>query len=159
LLKFHNNLDFRVTIYLPTKYYCNGARLRISCSGKSLALFPNITPDVVSRMRIAINCIRNRLGETMLTVPWLIAALIFFSFSFVFWHFGNDPIRSYANRLQSEVEETNVSGLDDDPTISEFLREFDGYLESINKRNRFRYRIAAGGFLIAGLTAFLLALM
>lgn len=95
----------------------------------------------------------------MFTVPWFIATLIFFSFSFIFWHFGNDPIRSYANRQQSEAKETDVVVLEDDPTASEFLREFEGYLESINKRNRFRYRIAAGGFLIAGLTALLLALV
>ena len=44
----------------------------------------------------------------MITVPWLIAALIFFSFSFVFWHFGNDPIRSYANRQQSETKDTDI---------------------------------------------------
>jgi hypothetical protein len=95
----------------------------------------------------------------MITVPWLIAALIFFSFSFVFWHFGNDPIRSYVNRQQSEAKETDVGVSDDDPTTSEFLREFEGYLDSINKRNRFRYRIAAGGFVIAGLTALLLSLV
>ena len=95
----------------------------------------------------------------MLTVPWLIAALIFFSFSFVFWHFGNDPIRSYTGRQQTEAKESDEGAFEDDPTTSEFLREFDGYLESINKRNRFRYRIAAGGFIIAGLTALLLALV
>ena len=95
----------------------------------------------------------------MLTVPWLIAALIFFSFSFIFWHFGNDPIRSYTDRQQTDAKESDVDTLTDDPSVSEFLREFDGYLESINQRNRFRYRIAAGGFLIAGLTALLLALV
>jgi hypothetical protein len=95
----------------------------------------------------------------MFTVPWLIAALIFFSFSFVFWHFGNDPIRSYTDRHQTEAEESDAGAFEDDPTTSEFLQEFDGYLESINKRNRFRYRIAAGGFIIAGLTALLLALV
>ena len=95
----------------------------------------------------------------MITVPWLIAALIFFSFSFVFWHFGNDPIRSYADRHQTKAMDTDVGVLEDDPTTSEFLREFEGYLESINKRNRFRYRIAAGGFVIAGLTALLLSLV
>ena len=95
----------------------------------------------------------------MITVPWLIAALIFFSFSFVFWHFGSDPIRPYANRPQSEAKVTDVGVLEDDPITSEFLHEFEGYLESINKRNRFRYRIAAGGFVIAGLAALLLSLV
>ncbi len=95
----------------------------------------------------------------MFTVPWLIAALIFFSFSFVFWHFGNDPIRSYTDRQPIVAKEMGVGVLEDDSTPSEFLHEFEGYLESINKRNRFRYRIAAGGFVIAGLTALLLALV
>jgi hypothetical protein len=119
----------------------------------------NKTPDIASIIRTAIDCIRIRLGGTMITVPWLIAALIFFSFSFVFWHFGNDPIRPYVNRQQSETEDTDVGVIEDDPTASEFLREFEGYLDSINKRNRFRYRIAAGGFAIAGLTALLLSLV
>ena len=127
--------------------------------GIFLARFPDKTPDVASIIRNAIDCIRNRLGGTMITVPWLIAALIFFSFSFVFWHFGNDPIRSYVNLQQSEATGTDVGVLEDDPTASEFLREFDGYLDSINKRNRFRYRVAAGGFAIAGLTALLLSLV
>jgi hypothetical protein len=95
----------------------------------------------------------------MITVPWLIAALIFFSFSFVFWHFGNDQLRYYVDRQQSEAKDTDVGVLDDDPTTFEFLRDFEGYLDSINKRNRFRYRIAAGGFVIAGLTALLLSLV
>jgi hypothetical protein len=127
--------------------------------GGFLARFPNKTPDVPSRIRTAIDCIRKRLGGNMFIVPWLIAALIFFSFSFVFWHFGNDPIRSYTDRKLPEAKESDVEAFEDDPVTSEFLREFDGYLESINKRNRFRYRIAAGGFIIAGLTALLLALV
>lgn len=127
--------------------------------GIFLALFPNKTPDIALIIRTAIDFIRYKLGGTMITVPWLIAALIFFSFSFVFWHFGNDPIRSYVNRHQSEAMGTDVGLLEDDPTASEFLREFEGYLDSINKRNRFRYRIAAGGFVIAGLTALLLSLV
>jgi hypothetical protein len=118
---------------------------------------PFIAQDDSSKIRTDIDHIDNRLGGTMFT-PWLIAALIFFSFSFVFWHFGNDPIRPYANRQQSHATETDAGVLEDDPTVSEFLSEFDGYLESINQRNKFRYRIAAGGFLIAGLTALLLSL-
>jgi hypothetical protein len=118
-----------------------------------------IALDVESRIRIVVDYIHNRLGGTMFTVPWLIAALIFFSFSFVFWHFGNDPIRSYADRHQSQMEGNEAGELEDEVITSEFLHEFDGYLESINQRNRFRYRIAAGGFLIAGMTALLLALV
>ncbi len=94
----------------------------------------------------------------MFTVPWLIATLIFFSFSFIFWRFGNAPIRSFTFRERSGVEvQTDVLEVDD--STSEFLLEFEGYLEAINQRNKFRYRIAAGGFLIAGLTALLLALV
>jgi hypothetical protein len=122
-------------------------------------VIPIIASNVELKIRTAFDCIHNRLGGTMFTVPWLIAALIFFSFSFVFWHFGNDSLRSYVNRQQSEVMDTDVGVLEDNPTTSEFLQEFEGYIESINKRNRFRYRIAAGGFVIAGLAALLLALI
>jgi len=94
----------------------------------------------------------------MITVSWLIAALIFFYFSLIFWRFGNEPIRTFAIRRRSEKEEAQAGESEDEESTSEFLGEFEGYLQSINERNKFRYRLAAGGFLVAGLTALLLAL-
>jgi hypothetical protein len=39
-----------------------------------------------------------------------------------------------------------------------FMLDFEGYLQSINTRNKVRYRIASGGFLVAGMAAVLLSL-
>jgi len=94
----------------------------------------------------------------MITVSWLIAALIFFYFSLIFWRFGNEPIRTFAVRRRSETEEIQAGEAENEELTSKFLGEFEGYLQSINDRNKFRYRLAAGGFLISGLTSLLLAL-
>lgn len=94
----------------------------------------------------------------MITMSWLIAALIFFYFSLIFWRFGNEPIRTFNIRQRSEKEETQAGDSENEEHTSKFLGEFEGYLQSINNRNKFRYRLAAGGFLISGLTALLLAL-
>ena len=94
----------------------------------------------------------------MMIVSWLIAALIFFLFAMIFWNFGNDPIRSFSLRQRIEDEDSKAEESKSDKFIAAFLRDFEGYLKSINARNKFRYRIAAGGFLMAGLTCLLLAL-
>ncbi|TET96446.1 MAG: hypothetical protein E3J30_11775 [Anaerolineales bacterium] len=94
----------------------------------------------------------------MITVSWLIATLIFFYFSLIFWRFGNEPIRTFTIRQRSEKEEDQAGESEDEELTSEFLGEFGGYLKSVNDLNKFRYRLAAGGFLVAALTALLLAL-
>ncbi len=86
---------------------------------------------------------------------WLLAALIFLCFSIIFFSFGRDPIRSFAVRERFDDEEADSPG---QKRIDAFLKDFDGYLESINARNRFRYYIAAGGFLVATLVSLLLAI-
>ena len=94
----------------------------------------------------------------MIAVSWLIATLIFSYFSLIFWRFGNDPIRSFILRRRSEKEGDQTGEPENEELTSKFLGEFEGYLQSINNRNKFRYRLAAGGFLVAALTALLLAL-
>jgi len=94
----------------------------------------------------------------MMTISWLIATLIFFLFTVIFWSFGNDPIRSFSLRQRIEDDDSEAGESKSDKVIAAFLRDFDGYLKSINARNKFRYRIAAGGFFMAGLTCLLLTL-
>jgi hypothetical protein len=94
----------------------------------------------------------------MLIVSWFIAALIFFSFSFVFWRFGNEPIRFFSFRERFETPAPGAGESESDKLIVSFLHDFEGYLKSINEQNKFRYRIASGGFLIASLASILLAL-
>ncbi len=94
----------------------------------------------------------------MLNTSWLIATLIFFIFCGIFLYFGQEPIRFFAIRERLEVGEVQPQELESDKRIAAFLKEFEGYLKNINNRNKFRYRIAAGGFFIAGLTCLLLSL-
>ena len=91
----------------------------------------------------------------MTSITWLLAALIFLCFSVIFFSFGRDPIRSFAVRERFDDEE-NVDSKSQ-KRIDAFLKDFDGYLASINARNRFRYYIAAGGFMVATLVCLLLA--
>jgi len=87
---------------------------------------------------------------------WLLAALIFLCFSIIFFSFGRDPIRFFATRERFE-EEAAVDS-QSQKRIDAFLKDYEGYLKSINARNRFRYYIASGGFLIACLVCVLLAI-
>ena len=84
---------------------------------------------------------------------WILASLIFLIFMFLFWRFGNDPLRSFSIRQRFEEDE-----LDDDAKKFReiFLNEFDGYLASVNARNRYRYWVAAGAFFAAFLISLLL---
>lgn len=90
----------------------------------------------------------------MNSITWVLAALIFFVFSIIFLSFGRDPIRSFAVRKRFDEEDADAPG---QKRIDAFLDDFDGYLVSINARNKFRYYIAAGGFLVATLVCLLLA--
>jgi len=57
----------------------------------------------------------------MITVSWLIATLIFFYFSLIFWRFGNEPIRTFSIRQRSEKEEDQAGESEDEELTSEFL--------------------------------------
>jgi hypothetical protein len=87
---------------------------------------------------------------TFTTAAWFLAALSFFCFSVIFWRFGNEPIRLFTFRQRDEMMK--------DELTEGFMLDFEGYLQSINTRNKLRYRIASGGFLVAGMTAVLLSL-
>ena len=93
----------------------------------------------------------------MVDTSWLIATLIFLVFCVLFLAFGNEPIRSFTLRQRFNVGEEPPGESESDKRIATFLQEFEGYLKNINNRNKFRYRIAAGGFFIAALTSLLLA--
>jgi hypothetical protein len=84
---------------------------------------------------------------------WLIVAVIFFYFAFVFWRFSNEPIRPFRLRPQGEEEEGETSDPKQEKYAAEFLHDFEGYLASINRMNKVRYRLSTGGFLIAAFTA------
>ena len=56
--------------------------------------------------------------------------------------------RNFEETKQVEGSESELSQLPD-----EFRRDFEGFLASIDKTNKVRYRVAAAGFLIAGINA------
>lgn len=87
-------------------------------------------------------------------IAWVFASLIFLIFMVLFWSFGNDPLRAFSIRQRFEEDEADA---ETKQFRDAFLKDFDGYLASINARNKFRYRIAAGGFFVAFLTSLLLS--
>jgi len=88
-------------------------------------------------------------------IAWVLASLIFLCFMVLFWRFGNDPIRSFAVRQRFEEDEADA---ETKKFRDAFLKDFNGYLVSINDRNKYRYRIAAGGFFVAFLISLLLSI-
>jgi hypothetical protein len=88
-------------------------------------------------------------------IAFVIASLIFVVFMVILWGFGNNPLRTFAIRQRFEEDEAD----EESKRFRDlFLNEFDGYLASINARNKFRYRVAAGGFFAAFLITLLLAM-
>ncbi|NIM93744.1 MAG: hypothetical protein GTO18_08545 [Anaerolineales bacterium] len=87
---------------------------------------------------------------------WFLIACSFFYFSFMFWRYSNTPMRYFTLRKsRTYADGPDELGVED---RSEFLRDINGYLDSINKQIKTRYRIGSLGFLIAGLTAILAGL-
>ncbi|NIM93743.1 MAG: hypothetical protein GTO18_08540 [Anaerolineales bacterium] len=95
----------------------------------------------------------------MVSQIWLLIAVIFFYFSYRFWHYSNQPLRSFTIRerfgsYQAQPEET-----EGDIAIKQFLHEFEGYLASVNTTNKARYRLGTLGFLVAGFAALVAAII
>jgi hypothetical protein len=92
-------------------------------------------------------------GIPMPYQTWLIVAIIFFYFAFVFWRFSNEPIRYFKFRRRSEAKEDEKGDSEVELLPEDFLHDFEGYLEAINRLNKVRFRLSAGGFLVSGVTA------
>jgi hypothetical protein len=89
---------------------------------------------------------------------WLLVALAFLYFSFIFWQYSNMPIRNFVFRRQEanplgEGEEGEKEN-EIQTLTTESVLEFEGYLKSINNMIKTRFRIGAIGFLIAAMGAF-----
>lgn len=93
-----------------------------------------------------------------MNIAWLIAMLIFFYYAILFWNFSNQPLRFFTIRKRYDQDGNELIPFEGDNPPTQFLKEFEGYLGSINKQNKFRYRIASGGFVMAGMGALLLAI-
>ena len=89
----------------------------------------------------------------MLGITWITLAVVFFYFTFVYWRYSNSPMRSFIFRDIEETQPDEGSESELSQLSDEFRRDFKGFLPSINKTNKVRYRVAAAGFLIAGINA------
>jgi hypothetical protein len=91
----------------------------------------------------------------MPTQVWPIVAVIFFYFSVLFWRFSIEPIRMFHDRRGDERKEPESVKDEADKFATDFLHDFEGYLASINRTNKIRFRLSSAGFFVAGLTSLL----
>jgi hypothetical protein len=93
----------------------------------------------------------------MLAWVWLAIGLVFFYFAIVFYQYSQKPLRSF------NIRERQQKQLDDEPVpeemniFHELMQDFEQYLESINKKNVARSRIASIGFFLAVFASFIAA--
>ncbi len=93
----------------------------------------------------------------MLAWIWLAIGLVFFYFAIVFYQYSQKPLRSF------NIRERQQKRLDDEPVpeemniFHELMQDFEQYLESINKKNVARSRIASIGFFLAVIASFIAA--
>ncbi len=93
----------------------------------------------------------------MLAWIWLAIGLVFFYFAIVFYQYSQKPLRSF------NIRERQQKRLDDEPVpeemniFHELMQDFEQYLESINKKNVARSRIASIGFFLAVFASFITA--
>jgi hypothetical protein len=88
---------------------------------------------------------------------WLAIGITFFYFAIVFYQYSQRNLRSFS------IRERQQKVLDDEPVpedmniFHELIHDFEQYLESINKQNVARSRIASIGFFLAGIASFIAA--
>ncbi len=84
---------------------------------------------------------------------WLLLALIFIYFAFAYWRYSSAPLRTFISRRRVDQDsEIEISDLDE---IERELKEFKGYLRSMNRSIQLRFRVGAIAFLIAAGSAIL----
>jgi hypothetical protein len=84
---------------------------------------------------------------------WLLLALIFIYFAFAYWRYSSSPLRTFISRRRVDQDsEIEISDLEE---IERELKEFKGYLESMNRSIQLRFRVGAIAFLIAAGSAIL----
>jgi hypothetical protein len=84
---------------------------------------------------------------------WLPLTVIFFYFSLIFWRYSRTPIRPFIFRKRAEALQSEAEDITDESLSDDIAEDIDGFVKSVNDTNRIRYRVAALGFLIAGVNA------
>lgn len=84
---------------------------------------------------------------------WLPLTVIFFYFSIIFWRYSRTPIRPFIFRKRAEALQSEADDIPPESLSGDLTQDIDGFVKSVNDSNRIRYRVAALGFLIAGMNA------
>jgi len=84
---------------------------------------------------------------------WLLIALAFFYFAFIFWQYSNSPLRPFTVRIKGQDPENPTLDEEQKAMVDEIQKDVQGYIKAANDVMSTRYRIGAMGFVIAGLTA------
>ena len=89
----------------------------------------------------------------MVYFVWLPLTVIFFYFTLIFWRYSRTPIRPFIFRKRGEAQQSEAEGITPESLSDDLAEDIDGFVKSVNDTNRIRYRVAALGFLIAGVNA------
>jgi hypothetical protein len=84
---------------------------------------------------------------------WLPLTVIFLYFSLIFWRYSRTPIRPFIFRKRADRRQSEVDAVLSEPLSDDLMQDIEGFVRSVNDTNRVRYRVAALGFLIAGINA------
>jgi hypothetical protein len=89
----------------------------------------------------------------MAYLVWLPLTVIFLYFSLIFWRYSRTPIRPFIFRKRADQRQSEVDAVLSEPLSDDLMQDIEGFVKSVNDTNRIRYRVAALGFLIAGINA------
>jgi hypothetical protein len=89
----------------------------------------------------------------MVYFVWLPLTVIFFYFSLIFWRYSRTPIRPFIFRKRAETRQSEAAAVLSESLSDDLTQDIDGFVKSVNDTNKIRYRVAALGFLIAGVNA------
>jgi len=89
----------------------------------------------------------------MLGIIWITLAVVFFYFSIIYWRYSTKPIRPFIFRKVGGTQQDAGSEPEPEQLPVEFERDLEGFIDTVNNTNKIRYRVAAAGFLIAGVNA------
>ncbi|APV43796.1 hypothetical protein Dform_00440 [Dehalogenimonas formicexedens] len=90
---------------------------------------------------------------------WLTTGLVFVVLGYYEWNKSSKKIEHFRQTPRPQREdmhfEVRIMGQDIDQPITDFVEDFNGYLDTLNEANRNERRIASVGFYLAAFTSFL----
>lgn len=91
----------------------------------------------------------------MLSIIWLIFAVLFFVLGYFHWRASGKIIPSFqvSGRPFDKQVSVKIAGADVDKPLKDFARDFNSYLDHYNESSRRQNRIQAFGYFLASATA------